>query len=162
MSPSIFSFRPTYAQKLTLIATIPLLVAVAAIAALVAIQSRALAEREIKALETQLIEAKKAELRNYVTQARNGFYYIYGSAQPDDQYAKDQVAQILSAMIYGTDGFFFVYNYDGTNLVSPRQTDRINRNWAGLTDSEGTPVVDEFIRLARGGSGYHTFLWPKP
>ncbi len=162
MSASFFSFRPTYAHKLTLIASIPLLVAVAAIAVLVAIQSRALAEREIKALETQLIEAKKAELRNYVTQARNGFYFIYGSAQPDDQFAKDQVAQILSAMIYGTDGFFFVYNYDGTNLVSPRQTDRINRNWTGLTDSEGTPVVDEFIRLARGGSGYHTFLWPKP
>ena len=59
-------------------------------------------------------------------------------------------------------GFFFVYDYDGTNLVSPRQTDLINKNWTGLTDSAGTPVVDEFIRLARSGAGYHTFLWPKP
>ncbi|QBF31470.1 cache domain-containing protein [Thalassococcus sp. S3] len=155
-------FRPNYAQKLSLLATVPLVAAVAAIAVLVAYQSRALAEREIKTLEKQLLEAKKAELRNYVTQARNGFYFIYGSAQPDDQNAKDQVSQILSAMIYGTDGFFFVYDYDGNNLVSPRQTDRINRNWAGLTDSAGTPVVDELIRLAREGSGYHTFLWPKP
>ena len=155
-------FRPNYAQKLALVASIPLILAVAAIAALVAVQSRALAEREIKSLENQLIEAKKAELRNYVTQARNGFYFIYGSAQPDDQQAKDQVAQILSAMIYGTEGFFFVYDYDGNNLVSPRQTERINQNWAGLTDSEGTPIVDEFINLARSGAGYHTFLWHKP
>ncbi len=160
---SLFArFRPNYAQKLALVASVPLILAVAAIAALVAVQSRTLAEREIKSLENQLIEAKKAELRNYVTQARNGFYFIYGSAQPDDQQAKDQVAQILSAMIYGTEGFFFVYDYDGTNLVSPRQTDRINQNWAGLTDSEGTPIVDEFINLARSGAGYHTFLWPKP
>ncbi len=155
-------FRPNYAQKISILATLPLVIAVAAIAVLVAYQSRELAEREIDALETQLLEAKKAELRNYVTQARNGFYFIYGSAQPDDQQAKNQVTQILSAMIYGTDGFFFVYDYDGTNLVSPRQTDMINRNWAGLSDSAGTPVVDEFIRLARQGAGWHTFMWPKP
>lgn len=162
MKPLGALFRPSYAQKLSLVATIPLIAAVAAIAVLVAYQSRALAEREIRALETQLLEAKKAELANYVTQARNGFYFVYGNAGPEDRAAKDQVTQILSAMIYGTDGFFFVYDYDGTNLVSPRQTEMINRNWSGLTDSEGTPIVDEIIRIARSGAGYHSYLWPKP
>ncbi len=156
------AFRPNYAQKLSLLAALPLIAAVAAIAVLVAYQSRTLAEREIAQLETQLIEAKKAELRNYVTQARNGFYFVYGSAQPDDQESKDQVAQILSAMIYGDDGFFFVYDYDGNNLVSPRQTEFINQNWSGLVDSQGTPIVDELINIARQGAGYHTYLWPKP
>lgn len=162
MSKLFALLRPNYAQKLSLLATLPLVVAVTAIAALVAYQSRALAEREIDALEAQLLEAKKAELRNYVTQARNGFYFVYGSASPDDQDAKDQVSQILSAMIYGSEGFFFVYDYAGNNLVSPRQTELINRNWAGLEDSRGTPIVDELIRIARQGAGWHTFLWPKP
>ena len=90
--------RPNYAQKLSLLATLPLLTAVTAIAVLVAYQSRALAEREIQALEHQLLEAKKAELRNYVTQARNGFSFIYGRAHPNDATAKTQVAQILSSM----------------------------------------------------------------
>ncbi|MGC1496719.1 MAG: cache domain-containing protein [Sulfitobacter sp.] len=156
------SFIPSYGQKLTLLAAVPLILAVAAIAALVAVQSRALAEREIATLEVQLIEAKKAELRNYVTQARNGFYFIYGSAAPNDDIAKAQVAQILAAMIYGDDGQFFVYDYDGNALVSPRQTERINQNWSGQKDSEGTPVVDELIRIARDGAGYHTYIWPKP
>jgi two-component system NarL family sensor kinase len=151
-----------YGQKLVLIATLPLVIAVSLISTIVINQSRQLAEREIAALETQLIEAKKAELRNYVTQARNGFYYIYGSASPDDELAKEKVAQILAAMIYGKEGFFFVYDYDGNNIVSPRQTDMINKNWAGLTDSEGTPIVDEIIRVARSGAGYHSYLWPKP
>ncbi|MDQ7069421.1 MAG: cache domain-containing protein [Rhodobacterales bacterium] len=152
----------SYGQKLFLLATLPLILAVAAISLLVADQSRQLAEGEIAALEAQLIEAKKAELRNYVTQARNGFYYVYGSAAPDDQPSKDQVAQILSAMIYGEEGFFFVYDWDGTNLVSPRQTDMINQNWTGLADSQGTPVVDRLIEIARSGAGYHTYMWPKP
>ncbi|MDE4273113.1 cache domain-containing protein [Phaeobacter gallaeciensis] len=161
---SLFSslFRPNYAQKLSLLATLPLVVAVAAIALLVANQSRALAEREIKALERQLIEAKKAELRNYVTQARNAFSHIYGLAAPDDADAKERVTQILSAMIYGQDGFFFVYDYNGNNLVSPRQTEFINQNWRGLTDSQGTPVVDTFIEQARQGAGWHSFMWEKP
>ena len=98
----------SYGQKLFLLATLPLILAVAAISVLVANQSRQVAEREIKTLENQLIEAKKAELKNYVTQARNGFYFIYGNASPDDEAAKQQVAQILSAMIYGDEGFFFV------------------------------------------------------
>lgn len=153
---------PSYGQKVFLLAALPLVLAVSAISILVANQSRALAEREIKALETQLLEAKKAELRNYVTQARNGFYFIYGRAAPNDEVAKQQVMQILAAMIYGDEGFFFVYDYNGTNLVSPRQTDRINQNWKGLTDSQGTPVVDELIRIARSGAGYHSYLWPKP
>lgn len=154
--------RPNYAQKLSLLATVPLILAVTLITVLVAVQSRTLANREIEALENQLIEAKKAELRNYVTQARNGFYFIYGRAPYDDAFAKDRVSQILAAMIYGTDGSFFVYDYDGNNLVNPRHTDLIEKNWTGLEDSAGTPVVDELIRLAREGSGYHSFLWEKP
>ncbi len=155
-------FRPSYGQKLAMLAAVPLILATAAISVLVTFQSRQLAEREIAALEIQLLDAKEAELRNYVTQARNGFYYIYGSASPNDQTAKQQVAQILAAMIYGDDGFFFVYDYDGNNIVSPRQTSLIGKNWSGLTDSNGTPVVDELINIARQGAGWHTFLWPKP
>ena len=162
MKSLLTRFAPSYGQKLSLIATVPLIVAVAAIAVIVAYQSRALAEREIRSLEVQLLEAKKDELRNYVTQARNGFYFIYGNAAPDDLEAQQQVAQILSAMIYGQDGFFFVYDYDGVNLVSPRQTERINRNWIDETDSEGTPVVANLISIARQGDGYLTHLWPKP
>lgn len=157
-------FRPpNYAQKLSLLATLPLILAVAGIAVIVGWQSRELAEREIEVLERELIEAKKAELRNYVTQARNGFYFIYGgSAGPDDEASKDQVAQILAAMIYGTEGSFFVFDYDGNNLVHPRRTELIGQNWMDMTDSAGTPIVDPLIQMARQGAGYHSFLWPKP
>ena len=153
---------PSYGQKLFLLASVPLLLAAVAISILVASQARQLAESEIRALEHKLLEAKKAELRNYVTQARNAFYFIYGPAAPDDDRSKERVLQILAAMIYGDEGFFFVYDYDGNNLVSPRQTEFINHNWAGLTDSEGTPIVDVFISIARQGAGWHDHLWPKP
>jgi two-component system NarL family sensor kinase len=70
--------------------------------------------------------------------------------------------QQLAAMLYGQDGYFFVFDYEGRNLVAPRQTQLINRNWMGLADSRGTPITARFIEIARQGGGYHTHLWRKP
>ncbi|MEO0751415.1 MAG: cache domain-containing protein [Pseudomonadota bacterium] len=151
-----------YGQKLFLVATLPLILAAVIISVLVTLQSRQLAEREIKTLETQLIAAKREELKNYLSIARTAFIATYGRAAPNDAAAKLHVSQILSGMLYGQDGYFFVYDYDGNNLVSPRQTDRIGRNWRGLADADGTPVTDQLIALARTGGGFHSYEWRKP
>lgn len=152
----------TYAQKLFLLATIPLLLAVGAISVLVAFQSRQMAEREITELESQLISAKHDELQNYLQLARASISTQYNPAGPDDAEAKLKVTQILSAMTFGTEGYFFVYDYDGTNLVAPRQTNLITKNWRGLKDSQGTPIVDTLIALAKNGGGYHSYMFTKP
>ncbi|MEY1555870.1 cache domain-containing protein [Yoonia sp. R2331] len=156
------AFDLTYGQKVFLLATVPLILAVSLIAVVVTSQSRQLAEREIAALEAQLIGAKREELKNYLSIARTAFVNTYGRAAPDDEAAKLLVTQELSAMLYGQDGYFFVFDYDGTNLVAPRQTYLIGRDWSGLTDRNGVAITDELIRIARTGGGYHSFDWPKP
>jgi two-component system NarL family sensor kinase len=155
-------FRLSIGQKVFLLATVPLLLAVTAISLVVLTQSRQLAEREIKELETQLIGAKREELLNYISIARTAIVNTYGRAAPDDDAAKLHVSQTLSSLLYGQDGYFFVYDYDGNNLVGPRRTDLIGQNWTGMTDDEGTPITDEIIRIARSGGGYHSFNWTKP
>ena len=154
--------RLSYGVKLLLLAALPLVVSGATIAVLVTWQAGRVAEREIAALEATTLEAKRQELRNYVQLARSAFVTIYGNAAPDDAEAKLRVTQILSAMVYGEDGFFFVYDYDGTNLVAPRQTWLIGRDWSGLRDAEGVPVTDRLIAAAREGAGYHSYVWRKP
>ncbi|MBM2576570.1 cache domain-containing protein [Jannaschia sp. Os4] len=154
--------RPSYGTKLLLLAAAPLVLAGALIAVLVTWQAGRVAEREIAALERATVAAKREELRNYVQLARSAFVTIYGNASPDDEAAKLRVTQILSAMVYGEDGFFFVYDYDGTNLVAPRQTWLIGRDWSGLRDADGIPVTDALIDRARDGAGYHTYTWRKP
>ena len=151
-----------YGQKLFLAATVPLVLAAVVIAVIVTLQSRQLAEREIQNLEEQLIAAKRAELKNYLSIARTAFVNIYGRAAPDDEDAKLAITQILSGMLYGQDGYFFVYDYDGNNLVSPRQTHLIGSNWTGLTDPSGIAITDKLITLARSGGGYHTYDSVKP
>ena len=152
----------TYGQKIFLLATLPLVLAMTMLSLLVSREAQDMSERELAGLEAQLIATKREELKNYLSIARTAFSPIYGNALPDDEAAKTRVAQILAAMTYGSEGFFFVYDYDGKNIVSPRQTWLIERNWAGLSDAEGTPVVDKLIEMARQGSGFHTYVWPKP
>ncbi len=152
----------SYGQKLYLLASLPLVLAVAAISVLVVSQSRQAAESEIAFLESELIAAKEAELRHYLSIARNAFINIYGRASPDDELAKLEVTRILSAMLYGRDGYFFVYDYDGKNLVSPRRTEMIGRNWMKFTNANGEQLVRRMIETARNGGGYLTYDWPKP
>jgi two-component system, NarL family, sensor kinase len=152
----------SYGQKLFLLATLPLVLAVAAISVFVVSQSRQAAQSEIAFLETELIAAKKAELRNYLSIARTAFINIYGRALPDDDQAKLEVSRILAAMLYGRDGYFFVFDYDGNNLVSPRRTELIGRNWIDFTDDNGERLVARMIEIARNGGGYLTYDWPKP
>lgn len=152
----------TYRQKVFLVATVPLVMAVAVISLLVQNQARQLSDQEIKSLENELLAAKEAELQNYINIARTAFFEVYGPAGPNDEEAKLRVTQILSAMTYGSDGFFFVYDYDGNNLVSPRQTYLIGKNWLGTVDMNGTNIVERLIELARNGGGYHSYLWTKP
>ena len=154
--------RPSYGQKLFILAALPLILAGAVIALTVARQSRSAAESEIAFLEQELIAAKKAELKNYLMLARTAFGNIYGRALPDDAQAKLEVSRILAAMLYGRDGYFFVYDYDGTNIVSPRRTELIGRNQLDLTDAAGRRIVREMIAIARQGGGYLTYDWPKP
>ena len=151
-----------YRRNFFLLAAVTLLLAMAAIAIIVTLESRALAEREIASLEAQLLEAKKDELRNYLSIARTAIGATYGNASPYDEDAKLEVMQTLAAMIYGQDGYFFVFDYDGKNLVAPRQTQLINQNWLSLSDPNGVPITSEIIKIARSGGGYHSHLWQKP
>lgn len=141
---------------------VPLVLAVGAISILVAYQAKELSKQELRILETKLLETKEAELLNYMSLARTSISIIYGNALPDDEEAKLLVTQILSAMTYGDDGFFFVYDYDGNNLVSPKQTYLIGENWVDTVDHEGNSVVQTLIDTARRGGGYHRYTWQKP
>jgi len=155
-------FGLSYRQKVFLLATLPLVLAAGAISVLVAVQSHQTAQQEIRVLQDELITAKRAELKNYLSLARTAFINIYGRALPDDEDAKLQATQTLSAMLYGQDGYFFVYDYEGNNLVSPRRTELIGKNWQGMAGPDGQMVVDRMIEIARQGGGYMTYDWPKP
>ncbi len=64
---------------------------------------------------------------------------------------------------YFHDTYVFVDTPDGVELVNPAFSEVEGRNIMDLRDGEGRQMVREYIRLAmEKGSGWTTYLWPRP
>lgn len=149
-------------QKILALSVLPLVLAILAITALVTFQSTQLARASIATFERNLLRAKERELLNLTNMAVSAIADIYMAADADDATAKAEVQAILSELDYGPDGYFFAYDYDGINIVHPRQTFRHGQNWLNLTDPDGNRVIYNLVERAKEGGGLHQYKWEKP
>lgn len=149
-------------HQILLLAIVPLIVAISAVTALITWQSTSLAQTSIDTFEANMLKAKETELLNLTNLALSAIAGIYDNAGPDDEAAKEQVRAILTSLDYGLDGYFFVYDYDGNNIVHPRQTYRPGQNWLDLVDPDGNHVIANLIQKAREGGGLLQYKWEKP
>lgn len=140
----------------------PLVFAILAITGLISWQSLTLARTSIDTFESNMLTAKETELLNLTNLAISAIRAVYDEAGADDEAAKQEVKRILSSLDYGQDGYFFVYDYDGNNVVHPRQTFRPGHNWLDLSDPDGNKVIFELIRKAEEGGGLFQYKWEKP
>ena len=147
--------------KILSLAVAPLLLAIAVIGGLLVVETQRLERHQSQVLEETLLSTKRDELRSYIELALTSIEHLYGAGR-DDQAAKEQAKAILSSMNFGDDGYFFVYDKEGLNLVHPRQPDLIGQNLWNMRDSDGTYVIRELIARANEGGGYQRYLWPKP
>ncbi len=151
-------FRP----HVILLGTLSLIIAIMAISFMITSQSRNLAQNGISSFEKNMLEAKQQELVNYVSMAQSSISQVYENATPYDLEAQEKVKQILTTLSYSEDGYFFVYDFEGNNLVHPRQNFRIGKNWIDLTDPHGDRVIENLINVAKAGGGFHSYSWEKP
>lgn len=153
-------------HKIIVLAVLPVVAAVLAIALLVGVQSRELARLEAALLEDSMLAAKRTELRHYVQMAQTAIQHIYANSDKesglDDALAREEVKRILSSMAFGDDGYFFAYDRSGTNLVHPRQPDLVGQNLWEVRDPQGVAVIQRLIEISRNGGGFLRYIWNKP
>lgn len=149
-------------HQILALSVVPLVLAIVAITTLVTWQSTHLARTSIDTFERNMLKAKQTELLNLTNLAISAIGEIYQNADSDDAAAKERVREILSSLDYGEDGYFFVYDYDGNNIVHPRQPFRVGENWIDLEDPNGDRVIANLIEKAREGGGMHQYIWEKP
>lgn len=147
--------------KFLLLAIVPLLASLGAIALAVRQQQLELSRRERALIEATYMAAKEAELRSKVTLARSILAPLYDTRREDAE-IRDQAMRLLAAMDYGIDGYFFVFDTFGRNLLHPRQPELVGRDLWELRDTEGVAVVRELIARAHEGGGTVRYLWRKP
>jgi two-component system NarL family sensor kinase len=151
----------TMRGKLLLIQVLSLLAALGVIALVLQHQQHDLARREQEVLRKAYDDATQAELRHHVALALSTISPLYNTGRDDDEIKRLAMAQ-LAQLDYGPDGYFFLYDYDGTNLMHPRQPDLVGRNLMGMHDASGFAAIRAMIDKARSGGGFVAYTWNRP
>jgi two-component system, NarL family, sensor kinase len=148
-------------QKIILVAITPLILALIAIAMAVQYQTGLLAQQHRASVEAAYLASKEAELTHYVSLGTRSITNLYESGRQDVDTLNEAKA-LLAKLDYGDDGYFFVYDLQGNNLMHPRQPDLVGRNLWELRDAYGSPTIQRLINRAKEGGGFVKYYWEKP
>lgn len=152
----------TFRSKMLAIALIPLIAVSVITAFIMYYQANKLAVAEIRTAQTRLLTSKRQELRNYVHVARGAIWSLYQNESEGRTKAQDGVKALLNNLTFDTDGYFFVYDENGKNLVHRRLRKLVGRNVWNLRDANGDLVIQNLIRKAKSGGDFHRYVWTKP
>lgn len=148
-------------QKVIVLAVAPLIVALCAIALFVRQQSVTLVQQQRVTIEAAYLATKEAELRHYVELAAHAITRQLASGRKDAA-TLEEAKRILADLSYGDDGYFFVYDMQGNNLMHPRQPELVGQNLWSLRDASGVPTIQRLIARARAGGGLERYTWTRP
>ncbi len=148
-------------QKVIFLAITPLIVALCAIALFVRYQAITLAQQQRETFQQAYLASKEAELKHYVALASRSVAHLVDSGKRDAA-TLDEAKRILGSLSYGNDGYFFVYDFQGNNLMHPRQPELVGRNLWDMRDAGGVPTIQRLVARARSGGGLERYNWAKP
>nr|WP_228579568.1 cache domain-containing protein [Halomonas sp.] len=147
---------------MTLLTLLPLLILSAGVTFLAIHQSARLSGAQSEILKDGLLEAKRAELKNYMELAYTAIRDIYEDPSLPRDVAQGLVADAFHRMEYGSDGYFFVYDYDGLNIVHPRLEHLVGQDLWNFRDEDGKFLIQRLVERAREGGGFTEYRWDKP
>jgi two-component system NarL family sensor kinase len=148
--------------KILSLALLPLLLVTATVTWINAKQAHELAQLEITTFEHTLLLSKRQELKNYVEMGLAAIEPILNDAALTESDAKARVKEILNSLTFGDDGYFFVYDLEGINLVHPVLPELVGQPLWNLQDDKGDYVIQSLVDIAKSGGGYHRYRWSKP
>jgi two-component system NarL family sensor kinase len=148
-------------QKIILFAITPLLISFAGIAVAVFYQTTALAKLQRNTVEQAYLASKETELKHYVKLGTAAIAHLYDAKQQDIN-TQQEAKKILAALDFGDDGYFYIYDMNGKNLMHPRQPELVGKNLWALSDPEGNLTIQNLTAKARSGGGVVRYLWEKP
>ncbi|MBI4757381.1 MAG: cache domain-containing protein [Betaproteobacteria bacterium] len=148
--------------KVFLLAVLPLLLLSGVIAWVGVQMEREFSREQKRIFEGGLRASKEKELESHLKMAFSVIEPVLNNKSLSERDAQAEVKRILTHLRYGQDGYFFLYDGNGVNLVHPIQKDLVGRNLHDLQDSEGRFVIRDLLRVAQQGGGVVHYRWNKP
>jgi len=115
-------------------------------------------------IHSEYLESKKKDLIGYINLAENAIKHLRDpELQFSTESAKKEAKRILTNLKYSAeDGYFFVYDFSGRNIVHPIKKDWVGRDKWNYQDDNGKYVIRDLINTARCGDGFDEYIFHKP
>ncbi len=152
----------SYRTKLLFLTLIPIMLITLATLWVLDARSSQLISSQRQTMDAVILAEKKQELRNYLSLAQKAIEPSYNSFLKTKRQAQTEAMEILREMSANEDQYFFVYDGNGTAIVEPRLSFMQGKNWGGLVNKDGIPVIKNLIQSAKDEQEFYTFTWQKP
>ena len=147
-------------SKLTLVTIIPLVLITTLITMVYYFNGLKSLDSQLTTYRQELIEVKKSELKAFLMMGVTAIKPLY-DADVDGQ-NKQQAKEILKAMRFESDGYFFAYDSQGVNTLHAIKPELEGKNLMGMKDENGVGVISGLIDASKNGDGFLYFSWHKP
>jgi methyl-accepting chemotaxis protein len=112
----------------------------------------------------QTISAERVEMVRHLDETAvsmvKSAYARAQSGEMTEEAAKKMVKDQLRVMRWGTGEYYYVHDYDGTNIVHGGKPEREGQNFYNFVDPNGRQIIKEQIESARNGTGAVIALSP--
>jgi methyl-accepting chemotaxis protein len=146
--------------KIVSLAAIPLILVVLIMNITSYFSGQTQLEEKQALLEKGLMAEKQQLLAKYLALAESSIAKAYNAE--DTPSNRELVKNILRDLRYDTDGYFFVYDFNGVNQVLGPKPELEGKDLSNLKDADGKLFIQGIISAARSGSGYTQYQWDKP
>ncbi|MGY3895709.1 methyl-accepting chemotaxis protein [Aeromonas enterica] len=150
----------TLKQKILLLGAIPVLLMALVVNFSNYMISKSDLEADLVAARENAIKDRKALLSSYLMLAKTAIDTAYN--QPDTPAARKQVTEILRPLRYSSDGYFFVYDFQGNTVLLPTRPEMEGKNRWQDKDAKGKLLIQEIVKAARQGDGFSEYWTAKP
>src|ERR1700726_1032273 len=150
--PRFTSFRLTISRRLALLVGVAVLLMLCGFAA------------QLSTTRATLLNERRAALRNEVQTAvsiARAFAAEAAAGRLSEAEAQERARMTLRSMRFGQGEYFFVYRYDGMNVVHGLKPEREGKNFIDQIDSNGVRLNADVIAAAQAGGGFTEFMFPR-
>ncbi len=150
----------TLKQKILLLGAVPVLLMALVVNLSNYMVSKSDLESDLVVARENAIKERKALLSSYIMMAKTAFDAVY--SLPDSPENRQKVKELLRPLRYSSDGYFFVYDFEGNTILLPVRTELEGKNRWNDKDAKGKLLIQEILKSARQGDGFTEYWTAKP
>lgn len=109
-----------------------------------------------------IVQSKQIELQNYIKLARAAVEPFYQWDNVSRLQAQKQVAEVITNMTFGSDGYFFVSRKNGSILTNPLLDEITNSEKFASYGKEAMQLINSAVNVDPESGKLYQYIWDKP